>query len=785
MNGAGRRGANASALPAPPPSRRTGHSSLRGHPLFVYAVAAASFAVLSVSSYSKITSSLAQQQQQQQPVEKKVEFGVTSSVNATARLRVSEWNESLFWQNKQERGGDNISEPAPRATRTTSSSQASEGEAATTITDGTSVSRADEPRLYHMCTCLTDNNPQNANVPPTPNRLRWLHIPKTGTSFISTLWSHASSNDERYIDLNINSHFCSNYDDASYSMYDFSLMRRYPWEIYGAPNMIPKNVTLSAKDVGLVLVGGTQHTPLGHDAKDGHYVSSEHYKRVRHKLRRHGSEVAGNITVAAFFRQPEERIVSAYYDGRHASGFPAELWTKMKAASFGGSSPKQHSCEIDGRTYHNPLECFGRYPGIAGCMSRMLTGETCADGVLQESGVENLPYATRFIADRLDFAGITEDWNESVCQFHRLFTGKVDAVTGKRHWNAPLQGEFSNVHKSNRKKVFDVQHLNGFRDVADGVVYEAAKLKFERMVGENRCYRYMTADEVKAEKLANDGVPIPSNIDDLGNVCNPKTCLDLGKQCGEWDDGCGKTIICGLCNPGRTGLPSTWRVRCVKGQCVDYCPPWDEKGYWFLSDDSPPLIKDFFRGERARQTNWISPVEAVEICEVACGMNNPHRQDGIEMFVDNGLCQCGNTAKMLSANLTQHDFTSAHSLMAMCKDEKARQKAVLLETDTQPICCPYIEQNPKQYPMGWKKSYSIGGGNLEGDYFDHIPLDCGGFEKCESIARQGGAELAVFDLFNNMCYLARNVVHFDDAFTVTKDNQSRYMIDLRMDAVLK
>jgi hypothetical protein len=34
--------------------------------------------------------------------------------------------------------------------------------------------------------------------------------------------------------------------------------------------------------------------------------------------------------------------------------------------------------------------------------------------------------------------------------------------------------------------------------------------------------------------------------------CNPKTCSGLGKQCGNWNDGCGTILGCGSCNPGYT-----------------------------------------------------------------------------------------------------------------------------------------------------------------------------------------------------------------------------------------
>ncbi len=47
--------------------------------------------------------------------------------------------------------------------------------------------------------------------------------------------------------------------------------------------------------------------------------------------------------------------------------------------------------------------------------------------------------------------------------------------------------------------------------------------------------------------------------------CTPKTCQQLGKECGNWDDGCGKQIPCGTCTGGN----------CVAGACVpcksDFC----------------------------------------------------------------------------------------------------------------------------------------------------------------------------------------------------------------------
>jgi len=135
--------------------------------------------------------------------------------------------------------------------------------------------------------------------------------------------------------------------------------------------------------------------------------------------------------------------------------------------------------------------------------------------------------------------------------------------------------------------------------------------------------------------------------------------------------------------------------------------------------------------------------------------------------------------KILDKNLSLPDFAMAHDMTEMCGLNKARNQAFLLENETQPICCPYVHQKSVM-PKGWRRLFSMQlSNNLEGEYFDHIHIECGAFKECEAVARKKHAEMAVFDMFNSMCYLARNVVDLDDAYTVTKDNQFRYAMDLR------
>jgi hypothetical protein len=531
------------------------------------------------------------------------------------------------------------------------------------------------------------------------------------------------------------------------------------------------------KDTPLGLVGGTQHMAMTPPRPDVNPARRKHPKMttLAKKMNVWHSELEHNFTVAAFFRQPEQRIISAFYDGRHANGFTPEVWDALKKSTIG------LPCKIANVTYKNPLECFARFPGIAGCMSRMLTGETCADGIFQGSGLESVTEAVDIIMNRLKFVGITEDWNESVCQFHRLFAGKVDE-SGKRYWSPPLQGEFANVHTSNKVKKWGLEHLNGFKDVADAVVYEAAKLKFERIVGGNKCYKYVSWDELEKENEGPDKLldrtPYLRTGQD-GGLCQPKTCTDLRKQCGEWPDGCGATVICGLCNAGRNGLPETWRVQCVEGQCVDYCPTWDQKGLWFKSDmtkpDAPKGLGSIISSMDDDET-YLSPVMAVKICQSVCSGS------GLKSIYGK-LCKCGKAPQaFLQKNLTRSDFSEAHDLKTNCFKAKANS-VKLNETNTQPICCPKISITP--LPKNWKKLsvmtlVATRADNIEGEYFAHLPMECGGFAECEKAGRQHNAELAVFDRYNSLCHLARNVFELKDPYTVTKDNAHRYYIDLRV-----
>lgn len=388
-------------------------------------------------------------------------------------------------------------------------------------TSGSSSRRQHPPPPYD-----NDGQSQSPSPPSTDQLLlllRWLHIPKTGTSFISTLWniitsskstsSSSNNNDrDRYIDLNVHSHSCDNnyyYNNTTnnvvlryYSMYDFVLMRRYPWEMYGVlstavsgsaepttttttTNRTQQQQQHSNLSLSFGLVGGTQHQPLSKISyQDDNFTN----------------------LVATFFREPKERIISAYYDNRHANGLTTEQYkdlyksssttppistattkTKTQGPTFqpciyhSNDNTNSSSSSTVVASYTNPLACFANYPGMTGCAARMLTGETCADGIYRRDGTDNILNAIDAVTNELHFIGLTEEWDESICQFHHSLLSRQHHHHQRwmnhnhhRHHH-PQQGEFSNVHSSPtalKNKMHDIEHhlRDNFVDVADTII---------------------------------------------------------------------------------------------------------------------------------------------------------------------------------------------------------------------------------------------------------------------------------------------------------------------------
>jgi hypothetical protein len=68
-------------------------------------------------------------------------------------------------------------------------------------------------------------------------------------------------------------------------------------------------------------------------------------------------------------------------------------------------------------------------------------------------------------------------------------------------------------------------------------------------------------DELGNEQTASNNIAVPWTVSTsyVGDSCTPETCTELGKSCGDVDDGCGGMADCGSCFSG---------FECISGACV-------------------------------------------------------------------------------------------------------------------------------------------------------------------------------------------------------------------------
>lgn len=171
--------------------------------------------------------------------------------------------------------------------------------------------------------------------------------------------------------------------------------------------------------------------------------------------------------LVAMFRRPAQRLISAYLDNYHAWGLPREHRMHLKARA-------------------PTIAAFARYPGIAGCMTKMLAGHQCAEPVDLTDGRILRAALAVLQSSRFAFIGLAEEWSASICLLHRMLPGLSQPILAEfRHlghsvnshrdidWlpNAAADGEYNE------------SVLAGFVDEADEQVYAEAARIFRRNLG--------------------------------------------------------------------------------------------------------------------------------------------------------------------------------------------------------------------------------------------------------------------------------------------------------------
>eukprot|EP00931_Biecheleriopsis_adriatica_P064266 TRINITY_DN39073_c0_g1_i1.p1 TRINITY_DN39073_c0_g1~~TRINITY_DN39073_c0_g1_i1.p1 ORF type:complete len:596 (-),score=130.03 TRINITY_DN39073_c0_g1_i1:223-2010(-) len=332
----------------------------------------------------------------------------------------------------------------------------------------------EEGELGHKCKQLALELPTSTLTRKLTD-IRWLHFPKCGTSFISTLWNYGCSKNGLPIDLRID----AKNKPGCGECYDFALEDRYPRAQFCDPKIIGRFFQF-------------QHAGLRHD-------------ELKSKM------------VVGFFRKPSQRLISAYHNGLHCSGFKPDEYQQLQATTKAGG-----------------VAAFARFPGIAGCTARMLTGGNCAESKTVRSqdqsfdgGQSRLKKALE-VVESMSFVGITERWDDSICLFHRMFGGRLNS--------AQLMNFHSNHKMSKKKKLYDESSLSNFSDLVDEEIYAAAVKRFEKDLGVHVGTNGESACGAILEELA-----AMSNH----TACS---CQSLPRQCGASKE---VGIDCGRCPPNR------------------------------------------------------------------------------------------------------------------------------------------------------------------------------------------------------------------------------------------
>lgn len=147
-------------------------------------------------------------------------------------------------------------------------------------------------------------------------------------------------------------------------------------------------------------------------------------------------------------RQPEQRILSAYHDARFDHG--ASRFSNVSAYAL----------------------------RVAGLVTCQLMGEKSVDPLPQcgELRKADALAAAQRLREGFVFVGIMEEWEMSMCLFHKIFGGHC--------WHSDFEN--SRPTDPDDMSPYNVSELEGVRDELDGLVYEEAKRIFrEQLVAYN------------------------------------------------------------------------------------------------------------------------------------------------------------------------------------------------------------------------------------------------------------------------------------------------------------
>ena len=223
---------------------------------------------------------------------------------------------------------------------------------------------------FESCTASLAGKPAKARAKTLQNP-NWIHIPKAGTTFATTLYAYLCTSEPHPAvspDSGQNCTWCGPVGKRS----------------HGSLQWDPKTWPLIPFDDEPYC---DWNVPL-----DSRRVFSNHFSVPGHKT---------PGTLLTLLRDPRQRLVSAWNNNKH---------------SYGASGGHRRLIE-----QAQTLREFVEVDGVAGCQTKMVLGMPCAGKIALTS--KQLEGAKAVLETQFAFVGLTGSFNASICLFHHMFGG--------------------------------------------------------------------------------------------------------------------------------------------------------------------------------------------------------------------------------------------------------------------------------------------------------------------------------------------------------------------------
>jgi hypothetical protein len=164
-----------------------------------------------------------------------------------------------------------------------------------------------------------------------------------------------------------------------------------------------------------------------------------------------------DVNVVVLFREPAQRLISAFlYLKKMQSRCCGRGW------GWGGDAFQSSKYWQANLTMSQFLDL----PGVRACQTKMLIGRGCMHSELPT--LAEVHRAVDFVRHYATFIGLSDFYRTSVCLWHARFGGVM----------APA--EKIAFQLSGRRTKYNITPLNDFVDLADEVIYSAAKQRFKQ-----------------------------------------------------------------------------------------------------------------------------------------------------------------------------------------------------------------------------------------------------------------------------------------------------------------